>query len=78
MRSVSDPYAYFIKAFQTELEHGRVNPQTNVTSDDKNKTAKIVAAHLLGVESDENPSAWRPFPAYYDFLWDLEKNGRKK
>jgi hypothetical protein len=37
-----------------ELEHGTVNPQTNVTNDDLEKTAKIALAHL------------NEFPNYYN------------
>lgn len=44
-----------------ELEHGRMNPKTNVTDDDPEKTAKIALAHLM-----ENPK-------YYDYLNEMEK-----
>jgi hypothetical protein len=75
-RPLSDPIEYFRKALAIELEHGTINPRTNVTGDDPRRTAKIVAAHLLGVEHGERPAEWRPFPAYYDWLIDMERNGR--
>jgi len=75
--SLASPYDYFAKAFAVELEHGKVGGiTTDVTHDSKIATARIVAAHLLGVESDEKPSAWRTFPAYYDWLLHMEKHGR--
>jgi hypothetical protein len=73
MDSIPDGVEYFRKALQTELEHGRVNPVTNVTDDDLSLTAQIVTAHLLGVEHDEDPSKWKFFPSYYDALWYMEK-----
>ena len=70
---VSDPYDYFRKAMKTELEHGRICRRTNVTKDNTLSTAKIVAAHLCGVEYDEPERQFRWFPAYYDMLWHGEK-----
>lgn len=32
--------------YEIELEHGSVNPKTNVTNDDKIMTLKIALAHL--------------------------------
>lgn len=36
----------FITGYNIELEHGTVNPDTNVTNDDPVMTAKIALAHL--------------------------------
>jgi hypothetical protein len=78
MKKYADPYEYFDRAMITELEHGRINEDTNVTDDDTEATAKIVMAHLAGVEADEPKRAWKPFFSYYDHLWQMEKHGRKK
>jgi hypothetical protein len=76
MKTRSDPYKYFAKAFQTELEHGSAGGElTNVTNDDILKTSKIVAVHLRGVEFGKKRSEWKEFPGYYDYLWDLEESG---
>jgi hypothetical protein len=75
MTELSDPYQYFAKALRTELEHGSVNQATDVTHDDPRATARIVAAHIFGVEHGERPLNWRFFPAYYDYLWNMEKTG---
>lgn len=44
-----------------ELEHGKVNPKTNVTNDDLIMTAKIALAHL------------NEFPNYYNKEYGLKK-----
>jgi hypothetical protein len=44
----------FLDGMNVELEHGRVNPSTNVTNDDLVMTAKIALAHL------------NEFPNYYN------------
>lgn len=36
----------FLTGINIELEHGTVNPDTNVTNDDLEMTAKIALAHL--------------------------------
>ena len=36
----------FKRGIEIELEHGLVNPKTNVTNNDLLKTAKIALAHL--------------------------------
>lgn len=36
----------FLTGINIELEHGLVDPKTNVTNDDLEKTAKIALAHL--------------------------------
>ena len=50
----------FLEGMHIELEHGLVDPATNVTNDDPLTTAKIVMAHL-----NENPK-------YYDENVGLE------
>lgn len=74
---LSDPIEYFRKALNIELEHGSVNEGTDVTGNDEVATARIVAAHLLGVEHDADPSEWKPFPSYYDHLIYMEKHGQR-
>ena len=44
----------FLDGINIELEHGKVNPQTNVTNDNLVTTAKIALAHL------------NEFPNYYN------------
>lgn len=48
----------------TELEHGRRNPLTNVSNDDPIVTGKIALAHLM------------EFPDYYTRLNRMEENAR--
>jgi hypothetical protein len=48
-----------------ELEHGLVDPQTNVTDDDEILTGKIALAHL------------NEFPDYYERLEKMEKEARE-
>lgn len=50
----------FLIGINTELEHGKINPQTNVTDDDLIKTAKIALAHL------------NEFPNYYNKKYGLK------
>lgn len=40
------PIDDFVTGLNIELEHGKVDPYTNVTDDDLEKTAKIALAHL--------------------------------
>lgn len=68
MESVSDPFKYFEMAMRVELEHGALNPLTNVTGNGMLATAKIAAAHLLGVEYGQRPDEWKMNNAYYDVL----------
>jgi hypothetical protein len=49
-----------------ELEHGKVDPQTNVTNDDPIMTGKIALAHL------------NEFPDYYTRLDKMEKEAEGK
>ncbi|MFC1870599.1 DUF5661 family protein [Chloroflexota bacterium] len=49
-----------------ELEHGKVDPDTNVTNDDPIMTGKIALAHL------------NEFPDYYTRLDKMEKEAEGK
>lgn len=51
----------FRKGLDVELEHGRRNPQTNVTGDNPILTGKIALAHL------------NEFPDYYERLSKVEE-----
>ena len=51
----------FARRMQVELEHGRRDPQTDVTHDDPLITGKIALAHL------------REFPDYYERLARMER-----
>jgi hypothetical protein len=48
-----------------ELEHGTVDPNTNVTDDDPVATGKIALAHL------------NEFPDYYTRLLELEEEAEE-
>ena len=48
------PFEDFKRGINIELEHGKENPNTNVTDNDLIKTAKIALAHL------------NEFPNYYN------------
>lgn len=49
-----------LEGLNIELEHGKVNPSTNVTNDDLVTTAKIALAHL------------NEFPNYYNSKYGLK------
>ncbi len=49
-----------------ELEHGKIDPQTNVTNDDPIMTGKIALAHL------------NEFPNYYARLDKMEREAEGK
>ena len=51
----------FLDGINIELEHGTVNPETNVTDDDLITTAKIALAHL------------NEFPNYYNKEYGLRE-----
>lgn len=51
----------FRMGLDVELEHGRVDLETNVTNDDPVMTGKIALAHL------------KEFPDYYTRLYELEE-----
>ena len=40
------PFNDFLTGLNIELEHGTINPETNVTNDNLEMTAKIALAHL--------------------------------
>jgi len=54
----------FRMGIEVELEHGRRDPDTNVTNDDTLLTGKIALAHL------------REFPDYYTRLAKMEKEAK--
>ncbi len=56
----------FCQGMNVELEHGTVDPETNVTNDDPLMTAKIALAHL------------REFPDYYIRLEKMEHEAEAK
>jgi hypothetical protein len=59
----------FRMGMDVELEHGKRDPKTNVTNDDRIMTGKIALAHL------------NEFPDYYTRLSKMEKdaeNSHKK
>ena len=55
----------FRVGMDVELEHGKVDPNTNVTDDDPLMTGKIALAHL------------NEFPDYYTRLLKLEEEADK-
>lgn len=55
------PYEDFKRGIEIELEHGLINPKTNVTDDDLYITAKIALAHL------------NEYPNYYNKNYGLKK-----
>lgn len=55
----------FRVGMDVELEHGKVDPHTNVTNDDPLLTGKIALAHL------------NEFPDYYTRLLKLEEEADK-
>ena len=64
---LSDKYdaEEFYMGINAELEHGTVDPATNVTDDDPVVTAKIALAHL------------NELPNYYALLEEMEKKGEE-
>jgi hypothetical protein len=55
----------FRMGMDVELEHGTVDPNTNVTDDDSLMTGKIALAHLNEI------------PDYYTRLYEMEEEGEK-
>ena len=55
----------FRKGMDVELEHGKVDPHTNVSDDDPLVTGKIALAHL------------NEFPDYYDRLYEMEEEAEE-
>jgi hypothetical protein len=56
----------FRMGMDVELEHGSVNPKTNVTDDDPLMTGKIALAHLNEISD------------YYTRLYEMEEEGEKE
>lgn len=59
----------FLTGLNIELEHGTINPETNITNDNLEMTAKIALAHL------------NEYPNYYNKeygLPNLEKKLKEK
>ena len=48
-------FADFLTGINVELEHGLVNPYTNVTNDDLEMTVKIALAHFNELPNYYNP-----------------------
>jgi hypothetical protein len=59
-------FEQFYMGINVELEHGRIDPKTNVTDDDLIKTAKIAIAHLNELDD------------YYTRLKEMEEEGEEK
>ena len=55
----------FRRGMDVELEHGTIDPLTNVTNDDPIITGKIALAHL------------NEFPDYYDRLEEMEEKAEE-
>jgi hypothetical protein len=55
----------FRMGMDVELEHGTVDPNTNVSNDDPLITGKIALAHL------------NEFPDYYTRLYEMEEEAEK-
>jgi len=55
----------FRTGLDVELEHGKVDPHTNVSDDDPMVTGKIALAHL------------NEFPDYYDRLTEMEEEAEE-
>ena len=53
----------FCQGMNVELEHGKIDPHTDVTDDNPLATGKIALAHL------------NEFPDYYDRLEKMEEEG---
>ena len=59
------PLEEFRMGLTVELEHGKFDPQTNVTDDDDIMTGKIVLAHI------------KEIPDYYTRLAKMEEEGEE-
>ena len=55
----------FRVGMDVELEHGKIDPHTNVSNDDPLITGKIALAHL------------NEFPDYYDRLTEMEEEAEE-
>lgn len=58
----------FLDGINIELEHGKINPKTNVTDNDLIATAKIALAHL-----NEFPNYYHPVYGLREFERFLDK-----
>lgn len=56
----------FRMGLEVEMEHGLINPVTNVTDDDEQKTGKLAWAHLNEIED------------YYTRLWQMESEAESE
>jgi hypothetical protein len=56
----------FRRGIEVELEHGAVDPETNVTGDDPFLTGKIACAHL------------KEIPDYYTLLDEMEAKAESR
>ena len=56
----------FTKGYAVEQEHGSRDPETNITEDNPELTAKIAWAHL------------KELPDYYTLLAEMEEKGKKQ
>ena len=66
------PLSDFITGINIELEHGLIEPKTNVTNNDLLTTAKIVLAHL-----NEYPDYYNKeygLPAFEKYLKQINEN----
>lgn len=54
------PVEDFLTGINIELEHGLIDPHTNVTNNDLEKTAKIALAHLNEFSDYYNPNYGLP------------------
>lgn len=64
----------FLTGLNIELEHGIRNPQTNVTDNDLEKTAKIALAHLNEYSNYYNEEYGLPaFEKYLDYKKKIRK-----
>ena len=62
----------FITGINIELEHGLINPKTNVTNNDLLTTAKIALAHLNEYPDYYNKSYG--LPAFEKYLKQINEN----
>lgn len=66
------PLSDFVTGLNIELEHGKIDPDTNVTDNDLEKTAKIALAHL-----NEFPDYYNPIdglPVFENMLRSKQLN----
>jgi len=62
----------FLIGLNIELEHGTINPKTNITDDDLELTAKITLAHLN--EHSNYYNEQYGLPAFEKYLKEKEAN----